>query len=86
MIIIIPAGTFIGVPREEGGACGKVERYCPGYHIARTCDRNCPACTHVIVKHLSEAELPDWDIDLAYAPLKDRSNAPQSCEALVEGK
>ena len=30
----------------------KKMRFCPGYHVARTCDGRCATCKHVIVRDL----------------------------------
>jgi hypothetical protein len=30
----------------------KKTRFCPGYHVARTCDGRCAACKHVILRDL----------------------------------
>ena len=34
-------------------------RFCPGYHIARQCNRHCADCAHIIV-----SDIPDY-----FAPL-----------------
>jgi len=40
-------------------------RFCPGYHVARTCDRRCVTCKHVIVQDLSLPEHPPNTTTLA---------------------
>ena len=30
----------------------KKMRFCPGYHVARTCDGRCATCKHVVVRDL----------------------------------
>jgi hypothetical protein len=33
-------------------------RFCPGYHVARTCGGRCGACKHVIVRDLPPGLCP----------------------------
>ena len=33
-------------------------RFCPGYHVARTCDARCATCKHVIVRDLPDGSCP----------------------------
>jgi len=33
-------------------------RFCPGYHVGRTCDRRCTTCKHVIVRDLPPGSYP----------------------------
>ncbi|MCG3128275.1 MAG: hypothetical protein CHACPFDD_03153 [Phycisphaerae bacterium] len=66
-------------------------RFCPGYHIARTCDGNCDVCPHTIVRDIDEAVLR---FAAAVAPSvgyplpllnSGRSNAPAGAEASEGG-
>ena len=38
-------------------------RFCPGYHIARQCNRRCAYCTHIIIR-----DIPDGLTSLIPAP------------------
>jgi hypothetical protein len=47
-------GRIVGRPRTRDGPVLKA-RFCPGYSVARSCDRRCALCKHVIVE-----DLPRW--------------------------